>query len=415
MEPVTVERPSWLDADFIEEALHSREQYEGITVVASRVELAVGKGDNYTSVLYRVAVEFKRRNDGDATETTSVIIKGLSTVEIMAKFLKESKVFEKETTVYQITVPAMFRLLQQNAQGRKINYLTPFCYKTSRPHTLILEDLMTLGFKMADRRARLDLAHCKVAVKSLARFHAMSVALHDEDPTSMDAYAESVYIDINRDMMSNFIESAFNALANVVEKWSGFEKHGDKFRGLIPSVWDRVVETVRAVPNSLSVLNHGDCWVNNMLFHYCPTTGKVNEARFVDFQLSRYSSPALDLQYFVYTSLSDDVRSDYTELLLEEYYKELQDTLKILGCEHHHFTLDQLKKEFEDKSFFGLMTAVTVLSAVLAGPNEIFDMENINEDGSNVDPKSVEKTYSGRRYKQAFQKLIPHFEKKGLL
>jgi hypothetical protein len=117
----------------------------------------------------------------------------------------------------------------------------------------------------------------------------------------------------------------------------------------------------------------------------------------------------------MYTSPSDDVRSDHAEHLLQEYHQELRDTLKILGSEHHHFTLDQLKKEFEEKSFFGLMTAVIVLSVVLAEPSETIVMENIKEDGSVADLKSVEKTFSGNRFKHAFKKLLPHFENKRLL
>jgi hypothetical protein len=415
MEPGTIERPSWIDAKFIEEALHSREEYGDVTVVDIRVQLAVGKGENYTSLVYRVAVEFKRQNINDEIESASLIIKGLSTVEVMAKFLAEHNIFEKETKIYQVTIPAMLHLQQQNFQGRKIQHLVPFCYRTSRPHTLILEDLTSLGFKMADRRSRLDLIHCTVALKGLARFHAMSVALHDKNPTSMDPYAESMYTDENRDMMSNFITPSLEAVANVVEKWPGFEEYGDKFRKIIPTSWDRLAEAVKPVSGSLSVLNHGDFWVNNMMFHYCLNTGKADDVRFFDFQLSRYSSPALDLLYFMYTSPSEDVRSEYTEYLLETYHKELRYTLKVLGCEHHKFTIKQLKKEFEEKSFFGLITACTVLAAVLAEPTETYDMDNFKEDGSCLDPTCFEKVYSGRRYRQATQKLLPHFENKGLL
>jgi hypothetical protein len=117
----------------------------------------------------------------------------------------------------------------------------------------------------------------------------------------------------------------------------------------------------------------------------------------------------------MYSSPSEDVRSEYTEYLLETYHKELRDTLKVLGCEQYKFTIEQLKKEFEEKSFFGLITACTVLMGVLSEPTEIFDMENIKEDGSTLDPKSLERSFSGSRYKQAVQKLIPHFESKGLL
>jgi hypothetical protein len=87
----------------------------------------------------------------------------------------------------------------------------------------------------------------------------------------------------------------------------------------------------------------------------------------------------------------------------------------VLGCEHHKLTIEQLKKEFEEKSFFGLITACTVLLAVLGEKTEIYDMENFKEDGSALDSKSLERTFSGSRYKEAIQKLLPHFENKGLL
>jgi hypothetical protein len=410
-----VERPRWLDDEFVQNVLRSRDEYGEISVVNSKVQLAVGKGENYTSTLYRVAVEFKRCNTIEETETTGLIIKELSEVEIMAKFLKECKAFEKETALYQITIPALFNLLQLKVQGREVQHLTPFCYKTTRPHTLILEDLMTLGYKMANRHDRLDLLHCTVALKGLAKFHAASVALYDKNPNSMDNYVETIYTQKNRDMMLNFTTSTINALANVVEKWSGFEEYGDKLRVIIPTILDRIMEIVKPVSGSLSVLNHGDFWVNNMMFHYCPESGKPNQIRLIDFQLSRYSTPALDLQYFIHTSPSEHVRSEYTEHLLQVYHTELRDTLTTLGCDHHLYTIEQLKKEYEDRSLFGLLTACTVLTAVLADPAEAFDMENITEEGSHLDSQSLEKSYSGRRYKEAFQKLLPHFERKGLL
>ena len=410
-----VDRPRWLDDEFIQDVLRSKEEYSEISVVNSEVQLAVGKGENYCSIIYRVAVEFKRCKNNEETEMIGLIIKTLSAVEIMAKFLTESKSFEKETELYQITVPAMFNFLQQNIQGREVQHLTPFCYKTSRPHTLVLEDLMTLGFRMANRHDRLDLLHCTLALKDLAKFHAASVALYDKNPNCMDEYVENMYTEKNRDAIMKFTDPTINALADVVEKWSGFEKYGDKLRLIIPTICDRIIELVKPIPDSLSVLTHGDFWVNNMMFHYCPETGKPDQVRFIDFQMARYSSPVLDLQYFIHTSASEQVRSEYTEHLLQMYHTELQDTLRKLGCYHHIYTFEQMKKEYEDRSLFGLITACTVLGAVLADPAEAFDMENIKEDGSQVDPKSLEKPYSGKRYREAFQKLLPHFERKGLL
>jgi hypothetical protein len=415
METEPVVRPPWLDDELIQDTLRSREGYGEIIVMNSTVKSAVGKGDNYSSKIYRVAVEFKRCKEKEETENAGLIVKGLPTEEILAKFAIEWKAFEKETAVYQITMPAIFKILQQNVEGREMQHLTPFWYKISRPHTLILEDLMTLGFKMAKRQDRLDLHHCTVALKGLAKFHAASVALHDKNPNSMDDYVESGFIEKNRDTIVRLTTSNINALANVVKNWPGFEKYGEKLRRIIPTYWDRVTEIVKPPSDTLCVLNHGDFWVNNMMFHYCPETGNPDEVRFFDLQLPRYSSSALDLLYFMHTSSNEHVRTECTEYLLEVYHTELRETLQAVGCDHHVYTLKQLKKDYEDRLLFGLYTALFVLPIVLADPADAYEMENLLEEESNLDLNKLEKAFSGRRYKEAFQNLLPHFERKGLL
>lgn len=45
------------------------------------------------------------------------------------------------------------------------------------PILLVMEDLAPLGFCMACRQAGLDLPHCILAIRGLARFHATSVAV----------------------------------------------------------------------------------------------------------------------------------------------------------------------------------------------------------------------------------------------
>lgn len=45
------------------------------------------------------------------------------------------------------------------------------------PLLLAFEDLAPLNYRMADRQAGLDLSHCILALRGLARFHASSVAV----------------------------------------------------------------------------------------------------------------------------------------------------------------------------------------------------------------------------------------------
>lgn len=50
-------------------------------------------------------------------------------------------------------------------------------YVQKNPTLLVIEDLAPLGFRMACRQSGLDLAHCVLALRGLARFHAASVAI----------------------------------------------------------------------------------------------------------------------------------------------------------------------------------------------------------------------------------------------
>lgn len=52
-----------------------------------------------------------------------------------------------------------------------------FYIQKEHPEFLVMEDLVPLGFRMADRQAGLDLSHCLLAMRGLARFHASSVAI----------------------------------------------------------------------------------------------------------------------------------------------------------------------------------------------------------------------------------------------
>jgi hypothetical protein len=65
--------------------------------------------------------------------------------------------------------------------------LSSKCIQTCK-NFLVLEDLSAAGFRMLDRRQGLDLDHCLLVMRALAKFHAASVVLHQQDPDSMKEY-----------------------------------------------------------------------------------------------------------------------------------------------------------------------------------------------------------------------------------
>lgn len=75
---------------------------------------------------------------------------------------------------------------------------------------------------------------------------------------------------------------------------------------------DLVLEAVKRQETGFNVLIHGDLWVNNIMF------GDFEDAvRLVDFQLAHFTSPVIDLLYFIITSTTIDVRFNHVERLLE--------------------------------------------------------------------------------------------------
>lgn len=70
------------------------------------------------------------------------------------------------------TLKKMNKLLGSHPLSAQCLYV-----QKEHPMFLVLEDLAPLGFQMACRLSGLDMDHCMLTVRGLARFHAASVAV----------------------------------------------------------------------------------------------------------------------------------------------------------------------------------------------------------------------------------------------
>lgn len=107
---------------------------------------------------------------------------------------------------------------------------------------------------------------------------------------------------------------------------------------------------------TFKVLNHGDSWVNNLMFRY--ENGKPVAVIFVDYQMSYYSSPGLDLNYFINTSPCNEIRENQIDDILHVYHDNFSVILKSLGVKHIP-TMNDVRNEIERCEYYGLMAGTS--------------------------------------------------------
>lgn len=402
--------PSWLDTYFMQKVLQNFENDEYIEVSHVIVEPAIPKGENYLSDLYRVNVEFSRGQKGqEITTKTSLILKIAPTGDFREAMISDAEFFKTEMLVVSQTLPSMNKILDKIG----VTSLAGRCFHVQyqAPIHLIIEDLTTKGFQVADRQAGLDLDHCLISLRKLAAFHASSVALREEDPNALTQHSRGMLHKDHPLSLATFFNESTKALGEEVAKWLELSPRiSKKILELSEVFYKKGCESALFREDDFNVLNHGDCWVNNMMF-LCDERQKPIDVMFVDFQMCCHGSPALDLLYFLGTSPRDDIRAHKRELLLREYHTSLTDTMTKLKCNTEAPSFEKLQGMLRDRAFYEVVACFVLLPLVLVDKNEYKTLDEImSPDGTYENPG-----YQNKIYRQVMTRVLPLYDSMGLL
>lgn len=130
----------------------------------------------------------------------------------------------------------------------------------------------------------------------------------------------------------------------------------------------------------------------------------------MDFQLCSYTSPAIDILYFLNTSPSPDVVENKTDILINEYHSTLSATIKQLGCKTQPLTMEELKAALKRRASYGMLASFSVLPLMLCCKSEAKDLNEIMSTGTFVNPG-----LQSESYKTLMMKRLPLYDEWGLL
>ncbi|XP_055616033.1 uncharacterized protein LOC129762073 [Toxorhynchites rutilus septentrionalis] len=370
--PDKAQVPEYFNQNLIKRSLVSGLNNDDIIVNEFQISPATSAGDNYMSDVFRIAVKYRDESDTDEVKQISLIVKCMPDSGNRGPIIEELIVYEKEAEMFINVVPKLSKIVGDEFFAAK-------CYHATRDpeRMLVFHDLKSLNYTMANRHAGLDFDHCALIMRKIGKFHAASMRYVEQNMDVIDTYFYFNMFksdaDKTLDCINIVFEKGLATLIDVAEEWPDFDPSTlAKMKKLLPVYVSKLEECMtQKFDDGFKVLNHGDLWCNNMLFKYNAPSGTVEDVVFVDYQMSFYSSPGIDLNYVI-SNCPDRETRNRTDELIEIYYQSLSEILKQI--EYHSIpTLGDVYREIERMEFFALVSVVTILPIVMMEKTDSFE------------------------------------------
>ncbi|XP_018569809.1 uncharacterized protein LOC108909861 isoform X2 [Anoplophora glabripennis] len=251
-----------------------------------------------------------------------------------------------------------------------------------------------IGYGVVDRHVGFDLETAQLILKDLAAFHAIPLALKLRKPEVFESKI--------RPYLARFVRPSSPHNEQLYSTFIEIFQESNKCVPWMPKMKEvlKINETLQnAAPREpFSTIIHGDAWVNNIMLKFqnrLPVGDKL-----IDFQICDYNSPAIDVFFFLFTSVQLSVLQDNFDGLIEFYHKHFISHLEKLKCDTAPFSLPKFLEEMKAATPFHLLHTIFMLLLVVFGKKEgssiDFDPELLLENDrvrANIIPAGKEKVW----------------------
>uniref|UniRef100_A0A0K8V7L1 CHK kinase-like domain-containing protein n=1 Tax=Bactrocera latifrons TaxID=174628 RepID=A0A0K8V7L1_BACLA len=242
------------------------------------------------------------------------------------EYVEEFGVFKKEVSVYRELMPQLQKIIPNVA---------PNCYYADE-RLLVFEHLADQNFRMAaGRDGILNYDHLHCVLKTLAALHASSIIYEVRSGRKLnqlhpEAVVENAYplgIPETHVRKQNF-NNANRVFAELIKLLPKYQEDLDYILIEFPKRMAAIYKLAQTSDKYRNVFCHGDLWANNAMFQYGESSKTPIQCRLVDFQLSRYAPPMVDVITILTIPTSSSFRRQYLRELFDDYYCFMSKYLK---------------------------------------------------------------------------------------
>ncbi|XP_015119854.1 uncharacterized protein LOC107043063 [Diachasma alloeum] len=397
---------------FFQKILHRGLQDQTIQdVMLVEKKPAVNKGENYLSELTRFTLKYRcnvpKGHSGEKVDrVVHLIIKEEPNVSPETlELIRKTNIFNTERVMLEEVVPRIEELI-----GRRLG--PKVYYSSIDPQIIVMEDLVACGFKNKNRKVGLNEEQAFLVLEYMADFHAASILLDQQDPQFVSRFRNGLINDITSQNFFSYLSKGVEIIADQVSAWPDkqFVLIAEKLRKRSKDLSQKLKEIYQCDEDELRVLNHGDMWINNIMIRD-DENGQPEEVRFIDYQLPVWTSPAIDLLYFLSITPERNLKMTNDDVFLEKYLTRLTSAMKKLGFFKDPPTIRQLKKSMHKRRAFVLLAALVFWPKMLAEEEDVKPIDDMIQNAGEIGVNPLKYPHA----KEVMEKILPILNERGYL
>ncbi|XP_016925144.3 uncharacterized protein [Drosophila suzukii] len=355
-------------------------------------------------------------------EAATVVVKMAPKNEARRSHMHVVDYYAREVFMYQ----EVFPIFRELSPDRSMFTVAPALQANglkAPDEFLIFEDLSGSGFRPNSRSIMptYDIVIC--SLKALAELHACSFILQKQNPAKFKESVEFVKKDNLftpniEEVTIEFGKAQLRKARNILD-----ESDGDQVAALkevlercekhLKSLALYCVDGKSAAPHS--VICHGDFWNNNILYRHEPNFDQPVEAKLIDFQMSRFAPPVLDIVHYLYACTEKPLRDEHFSTFMDAYYDTLDQ--KLTSCDlrlEEIYPRSVFNRQLQLYGVYGLIMGAFSLPFFISNASEVIDIDTVSEAIQDLSTSSDEPKYKEliEEYEMLNARTLPIFKRR---